>query len=145
MPRAEDLLREKCDRCVAWIAPDSTVADAAKRMSERRIGALVVLDRGGSLAGIITERDIMDRVVAGGLPAGDTRVEQVMTTDVITCERETRINEIKTIMRDQRVRHVPVVESKRVVGMISIGDLNAAEAEELVQVIQYLETYVAPG
>lgn len=145
MPRAEDLLRTKTDRSVVWIAPDATALDASKRMSDRRVGSLAVLGQRGELIGILTERDILNRVVAEGRKPEETRVDDIMTRDVICCDRETRCCEIKALMRDQRVRHIPVVESKRVVGMISIGDLNAAEAEVMVQTIQYLEQYIAPG
>ncbi len=145
MPRAEDLLRTKNDRSVVWIAPDATALEASRRMSDRRVGSLAVIGAGGELVGILTERDILNRVVAQSRDPGQTRVEDIMTRDVICCDRETRCCEIKALMRDQRIRHVPVVETKRVVGMISIGDLNAAEAEEMVQTIQYLEQYVTPS
>lgn len=144
MPRAEDLLRSKSDRCVAWVSPDTTALDAAKRMNEKRIGSLVVLDHRGELCGIITERDILTRVVAAERAPEGTLVREVMTPGVLTCERETRLKELKRLMTEQRVRHVPVVEDKRVVGIISIGDLNAAEQVEMVQTIQYLEQWIAP-
>jgi signal-transduction protein with cAMP-binding, CBS, and nucleotidyltransferase domain len=145
MPRAEDLLRTKNDRSVVWIAPDSSALDASRRMSDRHVGSLAVIGAGGELVGILTERDILNRVVAQSRDPSSTSVADIMTRDVICCDRETRCCEIKALMRDQRIRHVPVVESKRVVGMISIGDLNAAEAEEMVMTIQYLEQYVTPA
>lgn len=145
MPRAEELIHNKPDpslRDVVSIRPDETALAAAKRMNERRIGALVVLDDRGRLAGIVSERDILTRVVAADKRPDQTRVADIMTKTVVTCAPDTRLPELRRVMRERRVRHVPVVEGDRVVGMISIGDVNAAEAGVMSETIRYLEQYM---
>ncbi|TVQ63998.1 MAG: CBS domain-containing protein [Phycisphaerales bacterium] len=145
MPRIEDLLKAKAESSaptVVSVRPDESTLVAAKRMNEHRIGSLVVLDDRSHLTGIISERDILTRVVASERDATRTRVAEIMTRDVITCAPEDRLQDLRRIMRERRVRHVPVVRSGRVVGMVSIGDLNAAEAGVMSETIKYLEQYM---
>ncbi len=146
MATAETLLRDRTDRSVdvITIARDATVLDAARTMNEHRIGALVVTDRAGdSVQGIFTERDLLKRVVAEGRRPEDTSVGDVMTTDVFVCRPETPLDEIRQTMRERKIRHLPVVAADgRLAGMISIGDLNVAEAKVLTETISYLEQYM---
>ena len=146
MYRVHELLADKQRRSVGemmCIAMDKTVDQAARIMSESLIGSLVVCDESGSLVGIITERGIVKRVVAEGRDPAQTLVRDVMTTKVLTCIPETRLEEARKVMREQRVRHLPVLEKERPIGMVSIGDLNIAEAETLVETIRSFETYIA--
>lgn len=145
--------KEKAGRGIAvlTIGPDDSVLDAARRMNERKIGSLVVTDDGtprGDVLGIITERDILTRVVAAERPPASTAVGRVMTSPVISCAERTTLDELRTVMREKHIRHVPVVSGNdpgSLKGMISIGDLNTAETEVLEETIRYLETYMYRG
>ncbi len=127
---------------VATIAPAASALDAARAMNERKIGSLVVVD-GGRVVGIITERDILTRIVAAERSPSKTRVQDVMTAGPITCCPETPLEELRGVMQQRRVRHVPVLDEGRLSGMVSIGDLNAAEAREMTQTIGYLKAYIS--
>lgn len=145
MPRATDLLNEKSRLGagdVATIDPLATVIDAARLMNERRIGALVVLDHEDRLVGMFTERDVLVRVVAEERNPRETRVGDVMTKQVIACRSDTPSDDLRALMREKRIRHVPVVEDGRVIGMISIGDLNTADVKVMAETINYLEQYM---
>lgn len=134
--------QEAGTRSVATISPETTVLDAAHLMNDQHIGSLVVCGRDGSVRGIITERDFLRRVIAAERSPATTAVESVMTRDVLTCEPETTLNEIRSTMREKRIRHLPVVEKGRLVGMISIGDLNFAESRMLSEQVEHLESYI---
>jgi len=119
-----DLLNDKGTDIVS-IAPDATVAEAVDLMTERRIGSLLVMD-GGLLRGIVTERDYTRKVVGGGLSIEDSRVADIMTVDVYTTGIEQNIDECMMLMTEKRIRHLPVVDGDKVLGIISIGDLMKA-------------------
>jgi CBS domain-containing protein len=123
------------------ISVQATVYQAALLMNGQRIGALLVLEE-GRLAGILTERDIMARVVAAQRNANDTRVEEVMTRDVICCRPHTDVEEARCTMKIRRIRHLPVVGDDGVVGMLSIGDLNAFQVDCQERTIHLLEDYI---
>lgn len=143
MYQVSELLGQKGSN-VATISPRATVLDAARAMNEKRIGSLVVLEEGTrSVIGIITERDILTRIVAAERSPSGTRVAEVMTPEPITCGPETPLEELRCVMRDRRVRHIPVLEGNRLAGMVSIGDLNVVEAQEMTQTIGYLKAYIA--
>ena len=135
------LLRTK-GNVVYTTTPETTALAAARQMNEHRIGALVVID-GPRLAGIVTERDMLTRIVAGERAPATTRVEHIMTRGVLTCSPETHIGELRALMREKRIRHIPVLDHGSLVGMVSIGDLNAAEAQNLSETIGFLEHYIA--
>ena len=141
MHKVSELLRSKGD-AVHTTTLDATALAAAQKMNDHRIGALVVTE-GGRIAGIVTERDMLTRVIAGERSPGQTRVADVMTPDVLTCTPDTAISELRTLMHERRIRHVPVVDHGSLAGMISIGDLNAAEARNLTETIGYLEAYIS--
>jgi len=119
-----DLLNDKGTDIVS-IAPDATVAEAVDLMTERRIGSLLVMD-GGLLRGIVTERDYTRKVAAGGMSIEDSRVADIMTVDVYTTGIEQNIDECMMLMTEKRIRHLPVVDGDKVLGIISIGDLMKA-------------------
>lgn len=135
-----DLLKVKGPG-VTTVEPDVTVLDAARRMNENRIGALVVCD-GGRVGGIFTERDVLNRVVAAGRDPAATRVRDVMTAPVACCSHATTLDECRRVMREKRIRHLPAVNDSKLVGMISIGDLNEFEITEQGATIQYLSDYL---
>lgn len=154
------LRRKGCE--VATTTPETSVLDAAREMNRRRIGSLVVVmtpaapvtastqgkkeARGGTVVGIVTERDILTRVVAAERDPRRTKVREVMTSPVTFCEPETALPELRQAMTSQRIRHVPVwCQERGLCGLISIGDLNAVEAESMVQTIHALEEYIVRG
>jgi CBS domain-containing protein len=127
---------------VVTIGPEASVLAAARAMNEHHIGSLVVV-AGGRLTGIFTERDVMRRVVAERRDPAKTKVGDVMTSPVACAALHTTCGELGVVMREKRIRHVPVVEDGSVVGMISIGDINRAEHDEQEQTISYLEQYIS--
>ena len=107
------------------IAPEATVAEAVDLMAEKSIGSLLVM-QAGELRGIVTERDYARKVVAGGLSSESARVRDIMTVDVFTTGVDQNIDECMMLMTEKRIRHLPVVDGDRVLGIISIGDLMKA-------------------
>ena len=125
----------------------ASVRDVARTMSERNIGAIAVLDS-GKLVGIFSERDVLTRIVAEGRNPDDTRVESVMTKDIIVAAPADDINDALQKMQDCNCRHLPVVHGGRLVGMISIRDLlqvddddNRAQATFLRELVTYSPDY----
>lgn len=142
MATVHDLLAVKGTQ-VQSIGPDATVFEAAERMNGHRIGSLVVLDE-GMPTGIITERDILQRVVAMRRDPDETRVADVMTRELICCQPHTTVEEARGVMKNRRIRHMPVVqESGKLLGLISIGDLNAHDSNHKELTIHLLEAYIA--
>ena len=141
MPTARDLLSQKKSGGVITVSPDATVKDAARLMHDHRIGSLVVAD-GEALRGIFTERDVLWRVVAQGKDAASTIVKEVMTVDVIVVRPDREVDEIEAIMREHRIRHVPVAGDHGLLGVLSIGDLNAFRADADHQKVEYLTEYI---
>jgi CBS domain-containing protein len=125
------------------VGPDATVLQAAALMNEHKIGALVVLD-GGHIAGMFTERDVLRRVVGGQRDPATTRVAEVMTPDVVCCKPETTVEEARVAVKDRRIRHLPVLDGdEKLLGMVSIGDLNAFEAASQEHTIHLLHEYIS--
>lgn len=141
MPNAAKILSRKGGETIS-IAPDATVLEAAQLMNQHHIGSLVVL-AGEKLAGIVTERDVLVRVVAAKRDPTSLNVSDIMTTPVACATPETTGDELRNVMREKRIRHVPVVDGARVVGMISIGDLNRSQHDVQEATIRYLEQYMS--
>jgi CBS domain-containing protein len=141
MSTAKDVLSKKKALGVITVLPDCSVRDACRVMRDRRIGALLVAE-GEALHGIITERDVMNLVVAEGKDPAATRVAEVMTPKVLAVRSDRSLEEIEAIMRQERVRHVPVMDDTGLIGMISIGDVNAFNADENHQTVEYLTQYI---
>ncbi len=138
------ILREK-GRDVIVIAPEASLSEASRVMTRNRIGALVVQDKKGALAGIISERDIVRAVAEEGGAALSYLVSARMTKDVATCEETDTIEEIMETMTRCRFRHMPVVESGRVTGIVSIGDVVKTRIAETIREAQALKEYIATG
>ena len=130
-------------RDVVTIDPDCTLSEAAKILSERRIGALLVRDGGHPVSGIVSERDIVRAVADRGAQALDEPVSRFMTSKVVTCTGETSINNLMELMTQQKFRHVPVVEGGSLVGIISIGDVVKVRVEEIEAEAQAIREYIA--
>jgi CBS domain-containing protein len=127
---------------ILTVGPDATVLDAALRMNEHKVGSLLVMD-GGQLIGMFTERDILQRVVVPCLDPAGTLVSEVMTTEVICCQPHTQLAEARGVLKNRRIRHMPVLDEEgQVCGMISIGDLNAYETQDHEATIYILEEYI---
>ena len=141
MATVRDILRIKGSHVLS-IGPEATVLDAALLMNEHKIGSLLVMS-GGQLIGIITERDILHRVVVNRRDPGVTPVLDVMTTEVICCQPHTPLEEARGVLKNRRIRHLPVVdEGKELCGLISIGDLNAHETHDHEHTIHVLHEYI---
>ena len=140
MKTVQQLLETKRQGVVS-VAPESSVLDALRVMAEREIGAVLVLD-GEHLIGVFSERDYARKVVLQGKASKDTPVRQIMT-DRVVCVRLTQtIEDCMNLMTDKRIRHLPVLENKKVVGVISIGDVVKEMLSEQAILIQQLESYI---
>jgi CBS domain-containing protein len=141
MPTVSELLAIKGSQ-VMTIGPEAAVLHAALLMNEHKIGSLVVL-ADGQVVGIISERDILTRVVVPRLDPGVTSVRDVMTTEVVCCQPHTELDEARGVLKNRRVRHLPVLdEGQQLCGMISIGDLNAYESHDHELTIHILREYI---
>jgi signal-transduction protein with cAMP-binding, CBS, and nucleotidyltransferase domain len=136
-----DLLAQK-DHSLWSISADASVSDAIESMSEKHVGALVVLFD-GRLAGIITERDYARKVILKGKQSRETRVREIMSTPVLFVTPEQTVAECMHLMTSRRIRHLPVLEGDRVVGMLSIGDLVSWIITAQESTIRHLHNYIA--
>lgn len=141
MAVVRDLLARKGTDVVS-VQPTATVLEAARLMNDRGVGGVVVVDDANALLGIFTERDILRRVVAAGLPPESTKVADVFTRDIVTCTPEMNVEEIGSIMTTRRVRHLPVVDAGGLHGVVTIGDLLAHRLSDQETTIQHLNSYV---
>ena len=141
MPSAREILSEK-NADMVTVCPDVSVLDATRKMNQHRIGALMVME-GDKIAGIFTERDVLQRVIGEERDPSAMLVGEVMTRDVVCARPETDIDELSEIMRSRRIRHVPICdEDGQLMGMISIGDVNATHATHQQATIHYLNEYI---
>jgi len=134
-------LLDRKDRAVFSVGPETAVLEAIRAMAEHHVGALLVM-KGEVLAGIVSERDYARKVILLGRSSSDTPVRDIMTTPVLTVSPETSVEQCMQLVTDKRVRHLPVVEAGRVVGMVSIGDLVKAVIAAQQQQIEQLESYI---
>ncbi len=126
------------------VEPDDSMLEVLQLMADHHVGALPVV-RDGKLLGIVSERDYARKVALLGRSVTETAVSQIMSSPVITVTRETSLNECMQLVTLNRVRHLPVVDNGRVVGMISIGDLVKAVIDEQQHKIEDLERYIRSG
>jgi len=141
MKLVQHLLETK-GRNIISIAGDASVFDAIKLMADRAVGSLLITD-GDSVRGIVTERDYARKVILKGRSSESTRVSEIMTTDVTTASPRQSVNDCMETMTRLRIRHLPVVEDGRLIGLISIGDLVQAIIEDQQAEIQHLEQYIS--
>ena len=130
-------------RNVVSIEAGTSLSEAARLLSERRIGALVVVDGKQPVSGILSERDIVRAVATQGAQALDEPVSRFMTGQVVTCTGRSSINDLMEMMTQQKFRHVPVVENGQLVGIISIGDVVKQRVEEIEAESQAIKEYIA--
>jgi CBS domain-containing protein len=138
MRKARDLF---AGQDLTVISKNQTVYDAAKLMSEKTIGAVPVVE-GEQVVGIFSERDIMNRVVARNLNPQKTTVEQVMTKELIVGSPEEEISQILIRMKQANIRHLPIVEQEKLVGIISFRDLLQADISEKAEEIKIMTAYI---
>ncbi|PWU08182.1 MAG: histidine kinase [Terriglobia bacterium] len=132
---------DKKGREIWSISPEATVYDAIALMAEKRVGALLVTS-GSRLAGIVSERDYARKVILQGRSSKDTRVGEIMTADLVTVSPGETVEECMRIMTRARIRHLPVMEGKALMGVVSIGDLVKAVIADQAHTIQQLHTYI---
>jgi CBS domain-containing protein len=126
---------------VHTISPDARVFDALKLMAEKDVGALVVVEN-GNLAGIISERDYARKVILHGKSSHDIKVREIMTGKVVTVQPEQRVEDCMAVMTNRRIRHLPVTDGDRLIGVLSIGDLVKEVIADQEQTIKQLESYI---
>jgi CBS domain-containing protein len=137
-------LLDRKGREIYAIAPQATVYDAIAAMSEKGVGALLVMD-GSRLVGIVSERDYTRKVILQGRASKETRVEEIMTREVVVAPPEMMVEEAKRHMTKARIRHLPVVSGDTVVGVVSIGDLVKWMISAQEETISQLQHYIAGG
>lgn len=141
MRTVRDLLNAK-GRQIHSITPEASVFDALKLMADRNIGAVLVVDREDRLVGILSERDYARKVVLHGHTSRQTPVSAIMTGTVVCIPSDTTIDECMGLMTVRHIRHLPVTENGRPVGVVSIGDVGRAMIENQGYVITQLERYI---
>jgi CBS domain-containing protein len=141
--RIADVLKNK-GAAVQTVAPDMTVGDLLDGLVTRNIGAMVVVGPGGPV-GIVSERDVVRKLHEFGVDLLGRSVEEIMTTQVITCKPTDSVDSLSALMTTNRVRHVPVVENGRLAGIVSIGDVVKTRMEELQTQQEQLEAYITQG
>ncbi|XVF33821.1 hypothetical protein REPUB_Repub18cG0003700 [Reevesia pubescens] len=148
----DDILKAKgkgADGSWLWCTTDDTVYNAVKSMTQHNVGALVVLKPGEqkSIAGIITERDYLRKIIVHGRSSKSTKVGDIMTEEnkLITVTPETKVLRAMQLMTDNRIRHIPVIDDKEMVGMVSIGDVVRAVVIEHRAELDRLNAYIQGG
>jgi len=145
MTTVGDILRGK-GAYVHTVDEGATILVAVRVMNDRRVGSVVVTKPDGEVVGILTERDLLTRVLARELDPRTTLVHDVMTRDVYWCTPDTPLDELRQHIRERRIRHVPVRDMLgELRGMVSIGDLNAYETASLCCTVSSLEAYISRG
>ncbi|QFT59695.1 inosine 5'-monophosphate dehydrogenase [Sulfitobacter sp. THAF37] len=133
------ILKSKSDDAVVTSAPTMRISEAARMLSDKRIGTLVISKDGKTPDGILSERDIVRELGRQGAGCLDMTVDKLMTTKLVTCSRDDRADEILQKMTDGRFRHMPVIEDGALVGLISLGDVVKARLTELAMEKNALE------
>jgi CBS domain-containing protein len=140
MTSVADLLHQK-GRQVWAVAPDQTVLDALRLMAEKEVGALLVTS-GDDVVGIVSERDYARKIVLKGKSSETTPIREVMSAEVTAVSPRQSVEECMAVMTAKRIRHLPVIEEGKLVGIVSIGDLVKAVIEDQQFTIQQLEHYI---
>ncbi|WP_036115694.1 MULTISPECIES: CBS domain-containing protein [Luteibacter] len=140
MQQVKHLLEGK-GKAVYAVAPDASVYEAIQQMADKNVGALVVI-KGSELVGIVSERDYARKVILKDRSSRDTPVAEIMTASVITVASDATVDECMRLCTDGRLRHLPVLDGTRLVGVVSIGDLVKAVISEQRETINQLESYI---
>lgn len=143
MTNVAQVLKEKAFQTVYTIHPDATVLDAISLMAEKGIGAIVVTETNGQLAGILSERDYTRKIALMQRKSFDTTVSEIMTAKVLTVTQSATVEDCLELMTDKHLRHLPVVENDQLLGLISIGDLVKAAMDDQHKLIEQLQQYIS--
>ena len=139
--RIRDVLGAKSSQEVVTIKPEAGVRDLIARLAEHNVGALIVSSDGSTVEGIVSERDVVRHLHHDGTVINNT-VGAIMTTEVETCEPDVLLDDLMKVMTERRIRHVPVVESGNLVGIVSIGDIVKHRIDQLQFERDQLDSYV---
>jgi CBS domain-containing protein len=140
MRRVKDILQEKGSE-VYSVSPDITVYEALQRMAEKNVGALMVME-GPRAVGLISERDYARKIVLKGKSSRDVAVREIMSSHMVRVGPDEDVEGCMELMTDRRVRHLPVFEGERLVGLISIGDILKTIIKHKEEIIEQLENYI---
>jgi len=140
MRSVKDILEEKGTQVYA-VSPDATVYEALQIMADKNVGALMVIE-GDTVAGLVSERDYARKIILKGKFSKDVPVREIMTVDIIRIGPDNDVEYCMELMTDKRVRHLPVFENDRLIGIISIGDIVKAIIEHKEEIIEQLENYI---
>jgi CBS domain-containing protein len=139
-----DVLSQK-GGLVFTVSPGTTVAQIAQQLSTRRIGSVLVMADPDSVAGIVSERDLVRAIAKHGTAAFELLARQVMTRDVVSCHPDDPIDHVMELMTRSRFRHLPVIDRDELIGLISIGDVMKARLEETQHETEALRAYIVAG
>lgn len=139
-----DILAQK-GGLVYTVTPGTSIAQLSQQLSTRRIGSVLVLDGEGSVAGIVSERDLVRALASHGAKAMELEARQVMTREVVTCDPDDSIDQVMQTMTQGRFRHLPVVRHGELLGLVSIGDVVKARLEETKHETEALKAYIVAG
>jgi len=142
LTRLEDFLKLNTNRQIWTISKDQSVMQALILMSEKNIGAIIIVDNNDFPIGIFSERDYARKIILKGKSSKDTLLDEVMTKELITVTRDYKIDQCMEIMNEKRIRHLPVLENKKIVGMISIGDVLKIMIKEQKELIDHLQKFI---
>jgi len=142
MTRLEDFLKLNKNRQIWTISKDQSVRQALILMSEKNIGAIIIVDNNDFPIGIFSERDYARKIVLKGKSSKDTLLDEVMTKELITVTRDYKIDQCMEVMNEKRIRHLPVLEDKKIVGIISIGDVLKIMIKEQKELIDHLQKFI---
>ncbi len=143
MRLVRQLLESKASGGVVSIDPAAPVIDALRLMAERGIGAVLVMEQGRKLVGILSERDYARKVVLLGRTSASTPVSEIMSQQVVCGRPGDSVEQCMQVMTEKRIRHLPILDHKEVVGIVSIGDLVKAVIDDQQVQLQHLQDYIA--
>ena len=142
MTKLEDFLKLNKNRQIWTISKDQSVMQALILMSEKNIGAIIIVDNNDFPIGIFSERDYARKIILKGKSSKDTLLNEVMTKELITVTRDYKIDQCMEIMNEKRIRHLPILENKKIVGIISIGDVLKIMIKEQKELIDHLQKFI---
>lgn len=145
MATAHDLIKNKSKPPILSIAPDATAFDAMKMMAEHNVGALLVFNEDGAVAGILSERDFARKLDVQGRNAKDAKVREIMTDKVLYVESSQSLEDCMALMSEKHIRHLPVFEDGKLLGLVSIRDVLREIIVEQESMISHLEHYILGG
>ncbi len=141
MKKVKDVLKRKSFDGVITVSSGKTIREAAKIMAENKVGSILIVN-GKEIKGIFTERDVLNKVVAKGLDPDKTKVDDVMTKDLLVCSPDDTIEEVSRMITSAKKRHIPVIEKGKLVGLITGGDIMATVLEDRKIEIEHLQNYI---